>query len=177
MTAKRPQASSLRVIDRDVAARPVSTFCGHCGRAPDASAEEEAQSRVCPRCRMGLLLQAPTDVAPRPEDPFIVIDSTLAVCAVSRQAERLLGVTETQAVNRHVGEFLAPAHAEPAPGENLAAMITASAAGDAVPRTVIVRPNGTYGVRYWARVGPCGPPRAALLVLADAREGDPGQRS
>ena len=29
--------------------------------------------------------------------------------------------------------------------------------------------TNTFGVRYWARVGPCGPPNAALLVLADAR--------
>jgi hypothetical protein len=99
----------------------------------------------------------------------MVIDSSLTVCAVSKHAERLLNINETDAVNRHIGEFLVPGDAETAPNENLATLVTWAARGDAPQRDVVVRPTNTFGVRYWARIGPCGPPTAALLVLADAR--------
>jgi PAS domain-containing protein len=118
---------------------------------------------------MGVLLQAPADVAPAPSDPFLIVDGSLTVCAVSRQAERLLGISETEAVHRHVAEFLGPGDAEAPEGENFAAVLTWAARGDVPVRNVVVRPPNTFGVRYWARVGPCGPPTAALIVLADAR--------
>jgi PAS domain-containing protein len=125
-------------------------------------------SRVCPTCGMGVLLQAPQDAAPSPSDPFLVVDDKLTVCALSRQAERLLGVSETEAVNRHVGELLVPGDTESSAGESLAAVLTWAARGEAPLRNIVVRPTNTFGVRFWARVGTCGPPNAALLVLADA---------
>ena len=118
---------------------------------------------------MGLLLNAPAGVAPRPSDPFLVIDGLLTICAVSRQAERLLDVAETEAVNRHVAEFLVPGEAERSSGESLASLLAWAARGESPSAQVVVRPANTFGVRYWARIGPCGPPTAALLVLADAR--------
>lgn len=118
---------------------------------------------------MGVLLTAPVDAAPDPKDPFLVVDSSLTVCALSKQAEKLLGVVETDAVNRHITEFLAPADTEISGGQTLAALIAWAARGDGALRHVVVRPANTFGVRYWARVGPCGPPSAALLVIADAR--------
>jgi PAS domain-containing protein len=128
-----------------------------------------ATGRVCPTCGMGVLLQAPGDVAPAPSDPFLIVDGSLTVCAVSRQAERLLGISETEAVHRHVAEFLGAGDAEPPGEENFASVLTWAARGDAPMRNVVVRPPNTFGVRYWARIGPCGPPPAALIVLADAR--------
>jgi hypothetical protein len=62
-----------------------------------------------------------------------------------------------------------PADAEAPTSENLGALVAWAARGDAPSSSVVVRPANTYGVRYWVRVGPCGPPPAALLVLADAR--------
>jgi hypothetical protein len=118
---------------------------------------------------MGVMLSAPGDVAPKPSDPFLVIDGTLSICAMSRHAEKLLGVVETDAVNRHVAEFLEPGDSESNSGASLATMIAFAARGEQPPTSVVVRPANTFGVRYWARVGPCGPPTAALLVLADAR--------
>jgi hypothetical protein len=99
----------------------------------------------------------------------LIVDRSLTVCAVSRQAERLLGISETEAVNRHVAEFLGSGDAEAPGDENFAAVLTWAARGDAPVRNVVVRPPNTFGVRYWARIGPCGPPTAALIVLADAR--------
>jgi hypothetical protein len=157
-----------RLFPREAVVRPSVLFCGHCGRAPAETPPTVPESRVCRRCGMGLMLRAPADAAPSVSDPFLVVNGALTVCGMSREAERLLDVEETVAVNRHVGEFLAPADAEAPTGENLAALLSWAVRGDAPPRSVCVRPANVFGVRYWARIGACGPPRAALVVLADA---------
>ena len=157
--------SSLRVLQLDGSDQPLKTFCGHCGRAP----ETETDARVCGKCGLGLMLQAPADAAPDPSDPFVVVDGALNICALSRHAEKLLDISETEAVNRHVAEFLVPADAESAAGESLATLLAWAARGESPSTQVVIRPKNTFGVRYWARIGPCGPPTAALLVLADAR--------
>ena len=88
---------------------------------------------------MGVLLQAPQDAAPSTSDPFLVVDDKLTVCALSRQAERLLGLSETEAVNRHIGELLVPGDTESSAGESLAAVLTWAARGDAPLRNIVVR--------------------------------------
>src|SRR3954454_1211488 len=155
---------ALRAVPVERTGRPLESFCGHCGHPPDT--EHPAAGRVCGRCELGLMLSAPAGVAPSPVDPFLVIDTRLVVCGVSRAAENLLQTVETEAVNRHVTEFLVPAAVETPDAHNLLAPLVAAASGDGAPRTVVVRPAGMFGVRFWARVGPCGPPRAALVVLA-----------
>jgi hypothetical protein len=111
------------------------------------------------------MLQATADVAPDPKGAFLVLDSTLSVCAVSAAAERLLAARETEAVNRHITELIVPADAEAQGPSNLAAAVTWAARGDEEPRRVVVRPANTFGVRLGARISSCGPPRAALLVF------------
>jgi hypothetical protein len=157
--------SELRLIPRGERDEHSAVFCGHCGRSPD---ELTGDSRVCPKCGLGLLLEAPGAVAPAPGDPFVVIDGNLAVCALSRDAERLLGVAETDAVNRPITEFFSAGETERSPDALTAALI-AAAGGEQTVRQFVVRPANTFGVRYWARIGTCGPPTAVLLVLADAR--------
>lgn len=157
------RTTQLRVVEeprRD--AEHLVSFCGHCGRPP------EAESRVCTRCGLGLILQARNDVAPGIADPFVVVDGSLLLCALSRRAERLLGLVESDAINRHINELIVPAEAESSGQRNLATLISWAARGDAPPASVIIRPANTFGIRYSARVGPCGPPQAALIVLADA---------
>ena len=116
---------------------------------------------------MGLLLEAPVSIAPGKADPFLVVDSGMAVCALSRQAERLLEISETEAVNHPIGDLLVAADTE-RHDARLPGLLVAAVRG-AVPENIIVRPRNMFGVRYWARMGPCGPPSAALIVLADAR--------
>jgi hypothetical protein len=94
-----------------------------------------------------------------------VIDGSMAVCAVSGAAEKLLATHETDAVNRHVTELIVPADAEASGPKNLAVAVTWAARGDDGARTVTVRPANTFGVRIRARISTCGPPRAALLVF------------
>jgi hypothetical protein len=114
---------------------------------------------------MGLILHAQSDVAPAAGDPFLVLDASLSVCAVSASAEGLLATRETDAVNRHITELLVPADAEAQGPANLAVAVTWAARGDAGARRVIVRPTNTFGVRLKARIASCGPPTAALIVF------------
>ena len=52
-------------------------------------------------------------------------------------------------------------------GANLLTSLVVAATNEEDAQTVVVRPVGEFGVRYRARIGPCGPPRAALIVLAE----------
>jgi hypothetical protein len=139
-------------------------FCSHCGESRET---DEVQQRVCDSCGMGLMLEAPEELAPSRDDLFIVIEATLSVGAVSRSAERFLAVHEADAVNRPIDELLAPANAESDDGPGLASAIMWAARGDGEVREMQVRPANTFGVRCRARIGPCGPPDAALLVLSE----------
>ncbi|HEY1508443.1 MAG TPA: hypothetical protein VGF93_05545 [Solirubrobacteraceae bacterium] len=96
-----------------------------------------------------------------------MIDSALLVQAMSRRAQALLGMTEAEAINRAVAELLVPADAEARTPTGFAAAIANAAAGAEDAITAVVRPWNTFGVRMRARVAPCGPPRAALVVLED----------
>lgn len=153
--------------DREVA--PRIRFCSHCGARPSdggqALSVAEQSSRVCDSCSLGLLLETGADVAPEEGGAFIVVDSSLSICAVSGEAERVLAAREPEAVNRHITELLAPADAEAQGPANLAVGITWAARGDGAERRVTVRPTNVFGVRLQARIASCGPPQAALLVF------------
>ncbi len=142
---------------------PQVLFCGHCGHPPQT--EAPPATRICSRCSLGLLVSAAADVAPGPADPFVLVNSSLSVCAVSREAEALLGTAETEAVDRHVTDLLVPADVEVAGTASLVARIVGAARGEAADARVVVRPAAEFGIRFRAKVAPCGPPRAALVVL------------
>lgn len=144
---------------------PTVWFCSHCGARPDLDGASSPQQRVCESCGLGLLLESDATAAPAPNGAFMVLDSTLSVCALSKRAERLLGTSETDAVNRHITELVVPADAEAQGSQNLAVAVTWAARGDQGTRNVFVRPATTFGVRLRARIASCGPPRAALLVF------------
>jgi len=144
--------------------RPTRWFCGHCGVLADATPAPPA--RVCGDCGLGLLLEARDDLVPRAGEPFLIVDAGLAVQALSAAAEQLLAVAEQDAVGRPVAELLSPADAEAAGPAGFAdAIHLAAALGDDEPHRTTVRPANVFGVRMTARVGVCGPPRAALVVL------------
>jgi hypothetical protein len=140
---------------------PEVSFCGHCGEPPAPGSD----SRVCDSCQLGLLLTAGAHVAPPPGGAFVVIDSSMSVCAVSAAAEELLATHEPDAVNRHLTELIVPADAETGAAHNLAVAVTWAARGDDGARWVTVRPANTFGVRIRTRIASCGPQRSALLVF------------
>ena len=156
-------STHLRLVPAVAAPKPQKTFCGHCGVEP----ETDLHGRVCESCGLGVLLTANADAAPGPSDPFMVVDGSLCVCAVSRVAEELLGADETEAVNRHLSEFLVPADAEAAGADNLMDLVINAASDSSETRVAVVRPPDEFGIRFRVHVGACGPPRAALLVLSD----------
>ncbi len=140
-------------------------FCGHCAAPAPGHDPPPPAARVCRSCGLGLLLETRADTLPGNRDAFLVVDAGLLVQGVSRRAEQLLGVSEDLAINHPVAELVVPADAEARGPASFAGAI-AEAVGrgnDAV--STFVRPWNTFGVRMRARIAPCGPPRAALLVL------------
>jgi hypothetical protein len=125
---------------------------------------------VCPSCGLGLLLEAREDAVPDDRDAFLVVDSSLLVQAMSREAQALLAVTEEMAINKPVGDLLVTADAEAQGRTGFAAAVAQAADGDdPEPTRAFVRPWNTFGVRMRARIATCGPPRAALIVLENGR--------
>jgi hypothetical protein len=139
-------------------------FCGHCAAPSISHGPPPPHARVCGSCGLGLLLETRADVAPNPDDSFLVVDSQLLVQAVSVNAERILGVDEEQAIDQPVSQLLVPADAEAAGISSFAAAV-ADAMSSEVPSQTFVRPWNTFGVRMRVRIGACGPPAAALIVL------------
>ncbi len=162
-----PQVEVGRDTDRELA--PRIRFCSHCGARPDDGVQELLEtghsSRVCESCGFGLLLESSADAAPKEGGAFLVVDSSLSICAVSNEAERVLATSEPEAVNRHVTELVVPADAEAQGPANLAVGITWAARGDSAERRVNLRPTNVFGVRLNARIASCGPPLAALILF------------
>ncbi len=142
-------------------------FCGHCAARPGGRPPMPG-AQVCAECGFGVLLEARSDMVPSSRDAYLVVDSSLLVQAMSRSAESLLAVPEELAVNRSFTELIAPADAEARGAGQLAVAITEATVQDNVVHHVLVRPWNVFGVRMRARIAPCGPPRAALLVLEAA---------
>jgi hypothetical protein len=166
MTQDRSARGLLRLVPSTAEdACPSQWFCGHCGAPPPNNETPAPPARVCGECGLGLLLEARADAVPRADEPFLIVDAAMHVCALSASSEELLAVAETDVVNRPVTEVLTSADAEVNGTEGLAAAIMWAARGEDEPRRVMVRPANVFGVRMPLRVGACGPPRAALLVL------------
>lgn len=163
MSAQR----ALHVIGspRTVEASPRVVFCSHCAKPPPGGAAPEVGSRVCTSCGLGLLLEAPEALAPKPRDAFLVVDRSLAVQGLSKRAEKLLGLREIDALDKHVTDLLIAADAEAAGPHHLGALVVDAVGGGDAISEMIVRPADEFGVRFAARIGPCGPTPGALVVL------------
>jgi hypothetical protein len=111
---------------------------------------------------MGIVLEATPEVAPGPGEPFLVVDPTLAVAAISVHAAGMLGVEELHVLGRSVLDLLVPGM----PGIALERPLENAATGSPGPHELWVRDARRPSVRYRARVGACGEPTAALVVLA-----------
>ncbi len=170
MTQLQTSRPALRLVrGADVAPAEVewTWFCGHCAAPSPSSSPPPPTARVCTSCGLGLLLETRADTAPNPRDAFLVIDTSLLVQAMSRRAQALLELTEAEAVNRPAAELLVAADAEAASSSSFARAIVSAAGGAQDAISAVVRPWNTFGVRMRAKIAPCGPPRAALVVLDD----------
>lgn len=160
-------SGALRVIGSPVPAGtgPRVVFCGHCAKTPPGGVAPEVGSRVCTGCGLGLLLEAPEALVPKPRDAFLVVDRSLSVHALSRRAEKLLGLREIDALDKRITDLLVGADAEAAGPHHLSALLVEAAAGSDEVTEAVVRPADEFGVRFAARIGPCGPTPGALVVL------------
>lgn len=158
-----PQHAILRAVDADEPRR--RTFCGYCGTQP--AVEPKGDSRVCAACELGLLLSADEQHAPGRADAFLVVDAGLSIQALSKGAEKLFGVLETDLVGQPVENALVAAESSDEARDKLNRLLTGAAHAPLGEReTEVVRPARAFGVRYRATVGRCEPGRAALVVLS-----------
>ena len=139
-------------------------FCGYCGTAAPEALPLPI-SRVCEHCAAGLLLEAPADVAPDCNDPFLVVDARLTIQAVSRRAEQIFNVVEADVTDVPITDLLTDADVEIDDSQSFATALLSAALDDEGRRSTFVRPRDAYGIRIRARISHCGPPRAALIVL------------
>ena len=145
-----------------------SSSCPSAGTAGcrPAPSVESTGSRVCGHCGLGLVLQAPTRRRARAPTSRSSSSTRRSRCAPCPRAPRSSSApTRPLAVNRHIADFIVPADANAPSAENLLVLLVDAASGSGEPRTAVVRPRSEFGVRFRARIGPCGPPHAALLVL------------
>jgi hypothetical protein len=141
-----------------------SWFCSQCAALPDHQSVSPL-ARACRSCQTGLLLETRSDAIPSRGEAFLVVDSGLRIQALSRPAETLLDTRGENLIDRPVADFLAAADAETRGPGDLAAMLHAASTESDQLHSMFVRPLDSFGVRMAARIAPCGPPRAALVVL------------
>jgi hypothetical protein len=164
------QRPALRLVEGGLdTVVPWRWFCGHCAAPSPTGAAPPPTARVCTSCGLGLLLETREDAIPDSRDAFLVVDASLLVQAMSREAQALLAMSEEMAVDKPVAELLVPADAEAGRTGFAAAVAQAADGQDPDTARAVVRPWNTFGVRMRARIATCGPPRAALVVLDSGR--------
>lgn len=170
MSEERPgglrSVAGLRAVGTAANVPAGAAFCARCGRAPDAAPPMPA-SRVCRHCGLGLVLRAPAQAAPSPQDAFLVADRVGRVSAMSATAEVLLGLSEQAAQGRPVGELVSAVEDAPHSRHDFLASLRAAAAGVGPVRHFQGWAGAPDGTPRSLRVGPCGPPPGALLVIVD----------
>jgi hypothetical protein len=124
-------------------------------------------ARVCMTCGLGMLIEAPFPIAPAEDDAFIVVDHELRVQAVARQAERLLHVRETFVVGCGLTDLLLPIGSDTQGSGLLTDAVFEAASGESmpVPAHLVLYAAADRALMLRARIGRCGPSRAALIVL------------
>lgn len=137
-------------------------FCTHCASLFD---EPAARRRVCPRCGLGVVLTCSSATLDVAGAAFFVVTSDLRVSAGSKQAEDLFAA--------HDGMFGRPLLSlvtSPAGVGELARLVGAAANGTMAPSTIPVESAATRldHVALEARIGGCGNPPAALVVVEAA---------
>src|SRR5581483_2200235 len=141
-------------------------FCSCCGYPPMGRWRSVAH-RVCMRCEMGTVLRAPPGLAPRFYEPFVILDASLRLQAVSRRAEVVLRIDEPAAIDVPLTELLV-CRTDP-DQNNLAELVDRAIGGSRRTTAMQLRTIGDPPIDVVARVAGCGPPSAALLILTPLR--------
>lgn len=148
----------------------LTRFCTHCGTlfdAPATAPERPLKGRVCSRCALGVVLTCASDLLDRGGAAFLVVTSDLRVSAASEAAEELLGNGDGL-----YGRPLLSVITSPVGVAELARRVVRAAAGDRGVATLPVEASAAkVGVTLEARIGGCGSPPAALVVVEPTGSG------
>ena len=147
---------------------PDVLFCGHCG-SHAADDGTTPLTRVCGRCGLGPAHRRGAGAGARARGTRSSSSTAAARSAASRAARGACsGVDEAEAVNRRVTDVLLPGRLPRSTARRCSC--TCSSTPRAATARAGARRPAVGGVRHplRARIGPCGPPRAALLVLSDS---------
>ena len=144
------------------AGEALTHFCTHCASLFD---EPTARRRVCPRCGLGVVLTCSSATLDTPGAAFFVVTADLRVSAGSKQAEDLFSVKDGT-----FGRPLMSLITSPDGVGELARLVAAAASGTLAPSTIAVESAASRldNVSLEARVGGCGNPPAALVVVEAA---------
>ena len=143
----------------------LTRFCTHCGSLFDAAGvnpERPMRGRVCSRCGLGVVLTCASDLLEEPGAAFLVVTSDLRISAASEAAEELLGRGEGL-----YGRPLLSILTSPAGVAELARRVVRAAMGERSVERMPVEPAARRmpGTSLEARIGTCGGPPAALVVV------------
>lgn len=147
-------------------------FCSRCGYPsdePTRSHEPLRRERVCRQCGMGLMLSCSRDVLPGARAAFLIVTFDLSVSAVSEAGEKLFGLEQDL-----IGTPLLELITSPMGDDRLARRVgqAAQRASDPIVLPLRLRTEraGKVGTLA-ARIGTCGPPRAALVTVEPSEFG------
>jgi hypothetical protein len=146
----------------------LTRFCTHCAvlfDAPTAAAGTPNRGRVCARCGLGVVLTCSSATLTSPGAAFLVVTADLRVSAASQPADDLFAVPDGS-----YGRPLLSLLTSPAGVAELARVVVRAANGSLAPTTVAVAGASSEieTGSLEARVGGCGNPPAALVVLERA---------
>ena len=143
----------------------LTRFCTHCGSvfdAPTVTAGRPNRGRVCPHCGLGVILTCAAETLSAPGAAFLVVTADLRVSAASEAAEKLFAVRDGL-----YGRPLLSLLTSPVGVRELARRIVQAASGSRAPTTLRVEAAAAAlsATELVARIGWCGSPPAALVVV------------
>jgi hypothetical protein len=152
-------------------AAELTRFCTHCGSLFDASSstpERPLRGRVCSNCGLGMVLTCSRELVTRPGGAFVVVTSDLLISAASQAAEDLLDSGSKGLYGRPLLSVLT----SPSGVAELARRVVRAATGDRAIHELPVHPAAKRlaDMSLMARIGNCGSPPAALVVVEAAAD-------
>ena len=140
----------------------LTRFCTHCAFVFD---DADSRTRVCVRCGLGVVLTCASATLAASGAAFFVVTSDLRVSAASQAAEDLFALRDGA-----YGRPLLSILTTPDGVGELARLVVAAANGAMNPSTIAVEASAARldDLSLEARVGGCGKPPAALVVVEPA---------
>jgi hypothetical protein len=143
----------------------LTRFCTHCAElfdAPPPATGTPNRGRVCTSCGLGVVLTCSAATLTTPGAAFLVVTADLRVSAGSQAAEDMFGVPDGT-----YGRPLMSLLTSPVGVGEMTRLVVRAANGAFTPTTIPVEAasSNVPATGLAARVGGCGNPPAALVVI------------